>query len=107
MNIGKDKGSKETILEIEVRGKRGIGWCKSTTGAVLPFKRLLQRARRQVATENNEEKIVVATPEPTDRLLPNKPGELLNTILGELQLKFDRDGNPRTAYSLRHTYICF
>src|ERR1700720_791628 len=32
--------------------------------------------------------------------------ELLNTILGELELKFDRDGNRRTAYSLRHTYIC-
>ncbi len=22
-------------------------------------------------------------------------------------MKFDRDGNRRTAYSLRHTYICF
>jgi integrase len=32
--------------------------------------------------------------------------ELLNTILDELDLKFDRDGNGRTAYSLRHTYIC-
>ncbi len=32
--------------------------------------------------------------------------ELLNTILDELELKFDRDGNRRTAYSLRHTYIC-
>jgi integrase len=26
--------------------------------------------------------------------------------LDELGLKFDRDGNRRTAYSLRHTYIC-
>ncbi len=33
--------------------------------------------------------------------------ELFNTILGEEGLKFDRDGNRRTAYSLRHTYICF
>jgi hypothetical protein len=24
-----------------------------------------------------------------------------------LELKTDRDGNMRTAYSLRHTYICF
>lgn len=31
--------------------------------------------------------------------------ELLNTILEELNLKFDRQGNERTAYSLRHTYI--
>src|SRR6202023_4326743 len=32
--------------------------------------------------------------------------DLLNVILDELKLKFDRDGNRRTAYSLRHTYIC-
>ena len=24
----------------------------------------------------------------------------------KLNLKFDREGKPRTAYSLRHTYIC-
>jgi integrase len=27
-------------------------------------------------------------------------------VLDELGLKTDREGNPRTAYSLRHTYIC-
>ena len=27
-------------------------------------------------------------------------------ILEKLKLKYDRDGNVRTAYSLRHTYIC-
>jgi hypothetical protein len=32
--------------------------------------------------------------------------ELLNAILDELDLKTDREGNARTAYSLRHTYIC-
>lgn len=32
--------------------------------------------------------------------------ELLNRILDEERLKFDRDGQRRTAYSLRHTYIC-
>jgi hypothetical protein len=32
---------------------------------------------------------------------------LLNIILNELKLKVDRDGNLRTSYSLRHTYICF
>ncbi|MDY0028987.1 MAG: hypothetical protein RBR86_03495 [Pseudobdellovibrionaceae bacterium] len=26
--------------------------------------------------------------------------------LDELNMKFDRDGNVHTAYSLRHTYIC-
>ena len=31
---------------------------------------------------------------------------MFNTILDEEGLKFDREGQPRTAYSLRHTYIC-
>jgi hypothetical protein len=36
VKIVEDDGSKETILEIEVSRKRGVGWCKSTHGAVLP-----------------------------------------------------------------------
>ena len=78
------------ILEIEVRGKRGVGYCKSMPGAVIPFRRLKKR--------NN--------PQPTDRLFPKTHRELFNRILDEEQLKFDREGNRRTAYSLRHTYIC-
>jgi hypothetical protein len=31
---------------------------------------------------------------------------LLNSILGKLKMKHDRDGNVRTSCSLRHTYIC-
>ena len=46
------------------------------------------------------------TPQPTDRIFGKTQRELFNTILDELNLKFDRDGNRRTAYSLRHTYIC-
>ncbi len=45
-------------------------------------------------------------PKPTDHLFDMNHHELLNTILAEEELKFDRDGNRRTAYSLRHTYIC-
>jgi integrase len=107
LKIVKDHATKDTILEIEVRGKRGVGWCKSTPSAVLPFERLQARKRRQRKIENNETKIVMALPGPTDRLFLTRPRELLNIILGELELKRDRDGNPRTAYSLRHTYICF
>jgi integrase len=43
----------------------------------------------------------------TDRVFGKTQRELFNTILAELDLKFDREGNRRTAYSLRHTYICF
>jgi hypothetical protein len=82
--------SGETILEIEVPGKRGVGYCKSMTGADMPFGRLRER--------NN--------PQPTDRLFPSSQHELLNNVLEEENLKFDHDGNHRTSYSLRHTYIC-
>jgi len=90
VKIVDDEPSGETILEIEVRGKRGVGYCKSTSGAVRPYQRLVRRN----------------TPKPTDRLFPSTHRELFNTILNELDLKLDRDGNRRTAYSLRHTYIC-
>jgi integrase len=91
VRIVRDRDTDETILEIEVRGKTGFGHCKSTNGAVGPFIRLKKR--------NN--------PQPTDKLFPKRHRELLNTILDELKLKRDRDGHLRTAYSLRHTYICF
>lgn len=85
-----DEATGERILEIEVRGKRGVGYCKSMPGAVLPFERIVARNNGQ----------------PTDKLFGKVQRELLNTILDELNLKTDRDGNQRTAYSLRHTYIC-
>lgn len=90
VTIVEDEDTDETILEIEVRGKRGVGYCKSMTGAVRPFERLRDR--------NN--------PQPNDLIFPNFPRELFNTILEEEGLKLDREGNRRTAYSLRHTYIC-
>jgi hypothetical protein len=40
-----DQGSGEEILEIEVRGKRGVGFCKSMPGAVRPYQRLLNRPK--------------------------------------------------------------
>jgi integrase len=90
VSIVDDDASGETILEIEVRGKRGVGYCKSTTGAVEPFRRMKKRNK----------------PQPIDRLFPKTHHQLFNNILEEENLKFDREGNRRTAYSLRHTYIC-
>ena len=90
VKIVKDESTGERILEIEVRGKRGVGFCKSMPGAILPFERV--RKRKQL--------------KPTDRIFGKSPRELMNTVLDELNLKFDRDGHIRTCYSLRHTYIC-
>ncbi len=90
VTVIEDDSTNETILLIEVRGKRGVGYCKSTAGAVLPFRRLVKRN----------------SPNPTDRIFQDDHRGRFNTILDSLGLKFDRDGNRRTAYSLRHTYIC-
>lgn len=82
---------RHDFLEIEVRGKRGIGYCKSMPGAVHPFPTTQGTQQRQA-----------------DRsAVPKFQKQLFNAILNELDMKQDRDGNQRTAYSLRHTYICF
>jgi integrase len=91
VEIVADGRGKERILHIAVRGKRGVGYCKTMPGAVLPFTRIKKRHNLQ----------------PTDRLFPKIQRQLLNKLLDELSLKHDREGNPRTSYSLRHTYICF
>jgi len=75
----------------EVRGKRGVGYCKSMAGAVVPFERLKKRIDAK----------------PADLVFGEVQRELFNQVLSELNLKFDRDGNRRTAYSLRHTYIIY
>lgn len=85
-----DDRTNETILEIEVRGKRGVGHCKSMPSAVRPFQRLVER---------ND-------PQPGDLVFPGRMHRLLNRVLEKENLKLDRDGKARTAYSLRHTYIC-
>ena len=100
-----DQSTGETILEIEVRGKRGVGYCKSTPGAVLPYERLLKRPKpSRYLDEDDKEKILY--PQPTDPVFPGNHIKLFNNLLERNNLKFDREGNARTAYSLRHTYIC-
>jgi integrase len=90
VTIAHDEGLDETILEIEVRGKRGVGYCKSMPGAVEPFRRLVKRN----------------SPKPEDVIFAKWQRRIFDNVLEELDLKTDRDGQQRTAYSLRHTYIC-
>jgi len=42
-----DEATGERILEIEVRAKRGVGFCKSMPGAAMPFERLRKRNKPQ------------------------------------------------------------
>lgn len=90
VEIVEDEETDETILLIQVRGKRGVGYCKSMPAAVFPFERLLKRNQ----------------PKPDDPIFADSHVMMFNKILEEEGLKFDREGNRRTAYSLRHTYIC-
>jgi integrase len=115
VTIVEDDPSGQTILEIEVRGKRGVGYCKSMSGAVRPFERLKARLRSihmdaapkngngPESTKNGSEERL---PEPTDLIFPKWQRRLFKTILDQENLRLDREGRPRTAYSLRHTYIC-
>jgi integrase len=90
VEIVEDEETNEVILLIQVRGKRGVGYCKSTPNAVHPFERLLKRN----------------LPKPEDLIFNGNHVIMFNNVLDEENLKFDREGNRRTAYSLRHTYIC-
>jgi integrase len=86
------------------------------TGAVRPFERLKARLRPPRADEAGKDGTAAKSatneseawrlPEPTDLIFPKWQRELFKTILDEENLKVDREGRPRTAYSLRHTHIC-
>ncbi len=108
VEIVDDEWSGQQILEIEVRGKRGTGYCKSMPGAVRPFERLRDRPRPVgEISEDKEASTRTEMPKPTDRLFPNEFKKMFNGLLSANNLKFDRAGKARTAYSLRHSYICF
>ncbi len=117
VEIERDRATKKDILVISVRGKRGVGYCKSMPGAVEPFKRLQNRMRPMLdatggaeakaeGPANARSKSVLGKPQRHDRVFPKTHRELFKDILNDLDLKVDREGNQRTTYSLRHTYIC-
>jgi integrase len=116
VTVVEDDATGETILEIEVRGKRGVGYCKSMSGAVRPFERLKERLRPPRAYEESKNENGASTEAPvsaewrlpklTDLIFPKWQRELFRSVLEEENLRSDREGRPRTAYSLRHTYIC-
>ncbi len=65
VKIVNDESTGDRILEIEVRGKRGVGFCKSMPGAILPFERVRKRKRLK----------------PTDHLFGKSPRELCLRLL--------------------------
>jgi len=113
VTVVEDVAAGQTILEIEVRGKRGVGYCVSTRGAVRPFERLKTRTRPDGGPGRSGSRTASIAkgewhePGPADLLFPKWSRDLFKAILEEENLRTDRDGGLRTAYSLRHTYICF
>jgi hypothetical protein len=90
--IVEDEATGERILGIEVRGKRGVGYCKSMPSAVRSYERLLNRAkpiarerrreRQRRRREGGEETCAFAKkaklPEPTDPVFPGNHIKLFN-----------------------------
>ncbi len=76
IEIEQDGPNNERILHIAVRGRRGVGYCKTMPGAVLPFQRIVKRHNLQ----------------PENLLFPTIQRELFNAILAELNMKKDREG---------------
>lgn len=108
VNIIYEHETAETILDIDVRGKTGTGFCRSTAGAVYPFQRLRDRRMAELRKEHPDATEEVLTELLTQtKLFRSFKRSLFNNVLQEEGLKFDRDRQVRTAYSLRHTYICF
>jgi integrase len=100
--IIEDRATEETILEISVRGKRGVGYCKSMPKATVPFERLGERKRPDRVDPSK-----MVAPLVTDRIFPTAHRELFNAVLDEQGLKKDREGLRRSAYSLRTLiYVC-
>ncbi len=104
VKVENDYATKKTLLVIDVRGKTGVGYCKSTPKAVHPFERLRERRIQQLKDEGKTE-VEIKAVLPTSKLFPKFRRDLFNQILEEKNLRTDRDGQRRTAYSLRHTYI--
>ncbi|MBL4619129.1 MAG: hypothetical protein JKX88_03405 [Marinicaulis sp.] len=102
IEIVEDDETDETILVIEVRGKRGFGYCKSTAGAVRPYERILERCRPDLTSALSPDN----APSTKEKVFPNNHLRMFNTVLEQEDLKENRDGKKRTSYSLRHTYIC-
>src|SRR3546814_14648840 len=80
VKIVNDESTGERILEIEVRGKRGGGFCKSMPGEILPFERV--RKRKQL--------------KPRDRLFGTSLREFLNTVLDVLHIQYDVPSHHKT-----------
>ena len=84
----KDENTGGRILEIDVRGKRGVGYCKSMPGAVLLYQRLLKRAKLQPkAGDENAADTAPSHLEETDPVFTGNHIKLFNGVLRRANAK--------------------
>ena len=113
-----DEATGERILEIEVRGKRGIGYCKSMPSAARPYERLRarplpglpqgKRARKHRGeTDNAPTDEKVKYPQPTDHVFPGNHIKLFNGILNrESSRRTVMATAARPTASVTRIYVC-
>jgi integrase len=112
-----DHETGQKILEIEVRGKQGVGFCKSMPNAVRPYERLLNRPkpaqaesrrqgqrRRKAGIDEAPVLPPAELPKPTDKVFPGSHVKLFNGVLDQriagastvAKFGFRRSGRSRT-----------
>ncbi|WP_271525202.1 site-specific integrase [Bradyrhizobium sp. CCBAU 53380] len=110
ISMVKDEDTGELILEIDVRGKRGVGYCMTMPGAVKAYQRLLNRPkwepqgrkpRNEKERARRPEPPPLKLPQPTDLVFPGDLSGLFNKILDKEKLKFDREGTRSCTMSLQ------
>ena len=92
VTIVDDETSEQTILEIEVRGKRGVGYCKSMHGAVRPFERLKARLRPSRAYEASTENEPTTTATESEA---SAPAEIDRSDFSEMAARTFQDDSGR------------
>ena len=104
VKIEDDAATKQTVLVFDIHGKTGTRYAKSMPGAVFPFQRLCKRREGEL-NAGLAESLPRRPLDPKAKVFGKFKRDLFNAILKEEGLKFDRHGQRRTLYSLRHTYI--
>ncbi|MGY3530880.1 MULTISPECIES: hypothetical protein [Bradyrhizobium] len=89
VSIVNDREAGERIVEIEVRGKRGVYYCKSMPS--MPLRPSCGSVRE--------------TRPSRPPLVPEQPVFPLNSILEKQELKFDRGEAPRGLQSAAHVHL--
>src|SRR5262245_928446 len=119
--LSEDDATDEAILEIEVRaiaasvsaeshqapcGPSSGCWRDAPHAPMSRTGQMRHRPRSPNSARRSGESRRVASAGARRPYFPKWQGELFKTILDEENLPEEREGRPRTAYCLRHTYIC-